>query len=215
LRRDAVRSIVFDLDGTLVDSYPAITASLNHARAHWSLPALDPSRVRREVGHGLEQLVAEWVGRERIELGVRLFRERYAELFAERTSLLPRVQETLELLTERHGLTLALASNKPARFSTAILQNLGLADRFAAIHGPDTIGSTKPDPAMIRRCIAEMNSEPAASLYVGDMVLDVESATRAAVPVVLVCGGSSSAAQLRATGEVVLQGLEELPELLT
>ena len=73
---------------------------------------------------------------------------------------------------------------------------------------------TKPDPLLIRRCLRAMELEPHEAVYVGDMVPDVESAARAGLPVILVAGGSSSAADLRATGEVVLERFEELAELL-
>jgi len=212
-RPDLVRAVVFDLDGTLVDSYAAITDSLNHARAGWNLPPLSAARVRGIVGRGLESLIADHVGPDRIEAGIRRFRERYADVFAAGTRLLPGVRTTLDRLTA-DGLRLAVASNKPARFSRPILETLGILSVFGAIHGPDTVGSAKPDPAMIRRCLDDLAAPPRQAVYVGDMVLDVESARRAGVPVVLVRGGSSSDADLASTGAPVLSSLDELPERL-
>jgi len=82
------------------------------------------------------------------------------------------------------------------------------------VQGPDVAGRTKPDPAMLRRCLEAMRSTSATTLYVGDMLLDVESAARADVPVVLVAGGSSGTEELRATGQKVLSSLDELPDVL-
>lgn len=208
-----MRGIVFDLDGTLVDSYPAICESLNHALQAFRLDPLDADTVRRMVGRGLECLVRDVLGPERVEEGVRLFRERYAAVFLERTVALDGAFETLAAL-HAHGIRLAVASNKPARFSRPLLDGLGLAGFVASVHGPDTVGSTKPDPAMLRRCMADLGVTAAETLYVGDMLMDVASATEAGVPVALVLGGSAGEAELRATGQPVLASLTELRELL-
>jgi phosphoglycolate phosphatase len=213
LQVDRVRAIVFDLDGTLVDSYAPITASLNRARFAYSLPMLAVDEVRRRVGHGLESLIADLVGPDRVDDGVRIFREHYAESFAAGTLALPGVPATLNRLAGR-GYRMAVASNKPARFGRAILETLGLDAHLDEIQGPDVAGHAKPHPAMIRRCLEILESSPEQSLYVGDMVLDVETAARAGLPVVLVAGGSSTDDDLHATGETVLGCLGELPSLL-
>lgn len=208
-----VRALVFDLDGTLVDSYAAITESLNHARSGFDLPALPEPLVRRQVGRGLEALIADLVGPERVAEGVRLFRERYATVYASMTHLLPGAASTLEGLAAR-GYPMTVASNKPARFGRAIVEALGLSAWLVSVHGPDTVGSTKPDPAMLRRCVEEMQTDLSSTAYVGDMLLDVETAARGGVPVILVDGGSSSPSDLRETGQRCLTSLPELLELL-
>ena len=213
LRTECVRGVVFDLDGTLIDSYRAIATSLNHARAAFDLPALPEDVVRRQVGRGLESLVAELVGRDLVDQGVRLFRERYATAYAEGTFVLPGVPETLCALHER-GLRMSVASNKPARFGRLILELLGLLELFDVVQGPDLSGSTKPDPTMIGLCLDAMGVARDEALYVGDMVLDVESGARAGLPVVLVPGGSSDPEALRVTGQRVLAHFEGLLELL-
>ncbi len=208
-----VRGIVFDLDGTLIDSYAAIADSLNYSRAHHGLPPLELAEVRRHVGHGLEALVAELVGPDRVEHGVKLFRERYAEVYAPKTRLLPGVRATLRTLAQR-GYRMTVASNKPARFSERILDELGLRHYLRSVQGPDRVGATKPDPAMIRRCLADLSLAATEAIYVGDMVLDVETAARAGLPVVLVTGGSSSEEQLRATGQLVIASFDSLLAIL-
>jgi len=209
----SVRGIIFDLDGTLIDSYSAIAASLNHARRHFGLSDLGEDEVRAQVGRGLESLLTDTVGADRVERGVELFRERYARLFATGTQALPGVAETLARLRQR-GFGMAVASNKPARFGEPILRELGLLGFFRSVQGPDRAGSTKPDPAMIRHCLSDLDVDAASALYVGDMILDVETAACAGVPVVLVAGGSSSQSCLAATGQPVLASLGQLPRLL-
>jgi len=205
--------VIFDLDGTLVDSYAPITTSLNHARSFWRLPALSEDEVRRLVGHGLESLVALHVGANRVVDGVRLFREKYNEVFAEGTRALPGSLETLRSLHER-GYRLAVASNKPARFSSRILDGLGVLRFLSCVVGPDNASATKPDPEMIRSCLAAMEVTAADALYVGDMVLDVESGARAGLPVLLVEGGSADPDELRRTNCPVLSSIGRLCEML-
>jgi len=210
---DRVRALVFDLDGTLVDSYSAITESLNHARAAFGLEDLPAAQVRLQVGRGLEALIEDLVGRDRVSEGVRLFRERYAEVYASMTDVLPGVASTLERLAA-NGYPMTVASNKPARFGLAIAEALGLSSWLVSVHGPDTVGSTKPDPAMLRRCVEDMQAEASSTAYVGDMVLDVETAARAGVPVILVDGGSSTPTELRATGQCCVTSLAGVLEVL-
>jgi len=205
--------VVFDLDGTLIDSYDAIAASLNHARERCSLGPLDPALVRRHVGRGLEALIADLLGPSFVEAGTRAYREHYARCWPAGTHALPGAERTVRALAAA-GLRLAVASNKPARFSRPILERLGFADCFASIQGPDLAGTTKPDPTMIERCLDELRVERERAVYVGDMVLDVESAAAAGLPVLLVAGGSSSRQELLATGQPVVADLDELGRVL-
>jgi 2-phosphoglycolate phosphatase len=208
-----IRGLVFDLDGTLVDSYEAITASLNHACSHFGLEPLPAAKVRLMVGRGLEQLIASVLGQDRTGEGVRLFREHYAVNWGAGTHALPGAADAVREL-ERRGYRMAVASNKPARFSRAILADCGMLLWFGAVEGPDTAGVTKPEPTMVRRCLHTLGLEAAETLYVGDMVLDVETARRAGLRVALVPGGSSPPEELQATGELVLPSLAGLLELL-
>ena len=208
-----VRALVFDLDGTLIDSYEAIASAVNHAREAFRMPRLSPAEVRCRVGRGLETLLAELLGTDRVERGVRLFREHYARVFSTGTVVLPGVRKTLRRLRER-GFAMSVASNKPARFGEPILEGLELRSCFDCVLGPDSVGAAKPDPTMLRACLARMGVGPDRALYVGDMVLDVETAAAAGVPVALVPGGSSGVGELRGTGQVVLGSFSDLAALL-
>lgn len=208
-----VSAVVFDLDGTLVDSFDAIADGVNHARLSFGLPRLPVETVRSKVGRGAATLLAETVGEDRVEVGLRLFRARYAEIYLEATSPLPGVSETLGDLRAR-GLRLAVASNKPGPFTEGLVRRFGW-DRFVhAVESPETAGAAKPDPAMIRRALQALEAEPADSLYVGDMPLDAESGARAGVGVVLVATGPVPPEGLRATGFPVVASLREIVPLL-
>jgi len=207
-----LRAVVCDLDGTLVDSFTAIAASVNQARARFDLQALTREQVLPHVGRGLEPLLADLVGADRVEPAVAAFREHYARVFAESTVLLPGVRETIVEL-HRRGLRLSVASNKPARFGAPILESLGLLRQFDDVQGPDLAGTTKPDPAMIRQCLLSMEVEAGEAVYVGDMPLDVESARRAGLPAVLVPTGAYPAHELAGLGAVLVDRFTDLSSL--
>lgn len=209
-----VLGLIFDLDGTLVDSYEAIAASLNRARQAFGQPPLDTELIRRAVGRGLESLVADLLGPEHVDEGVHIFREHYARVYREGTRPLPGAVDTLREL-RRRGYRLSVASNKPARFGEPILREAGLLPFVEHVQGPDLSGTTKPEPEMLRNCMKAMATGVSQTVYVGDMVLDVESAARAGLPVILVCGGSSSVEDLKSTGQRVLGRLAELQDLLS
>jgi len=208
------RGVVFDLDGTLVDGYEGITSGVNAARAAFALPALTVDDVRGRVGHGLPHLMEDVVGPERAVAGAAIFREVYDRVCEDQTRAVPALHETLFRLSAR-GVRLSVASNKPAAYSLRILERLGVRPCFDAIEGPETAGAAKPDPAMIRACLRAMRIECPEALYVGDMTIDADAGARAGVPVVLVAGGSSTTAELAATGCPVLASLAELLDFLS
>jgi len=208
---EKIRGIVFDLDGTLIDSYEAITESLNHAMACAGLDPLPESRVKEMVGMGLETLIARAMGEARVEAGVRDFRARYAEICEARTRLLPGVGETVAALRAR-GYAMAVATNKPAYFATRLLDALGVSRSFGIVLGPDLVENKKPHPEMVLRAMEEMRTDPASTLYVGDMEVDIETARAAGVSVVVLPTGSRTMEQLVPHEPDLL--LRSFPELL-
>src|SRR5262249_38975023 len=145
--------------------------------------------VRSMVGHGLERLLEQAVGADRAAEGVRLFRERYPEVAVAKSHLLPGVREAVETL-EARGHAMAVASNKPARFSRMILEATGIARHFRGVGGPDAATPAKPDPAMLVALMRAAGAAPDDTIVVGDMEVDFEFARAAGCRVVLVPGGS-------------------------
>jgi len=206
--------VLFDLDGTLIDSYAAIAESLNHALTTLGRPALPADEVRRMVGHGLESLLSDALDGRQVEQGVRLFRERYAEVYIRHTRILPEVEQTVRTLAQR-GYRMGVASNKPARFGRPILEQLGLAPHLQAILGPDLVEHPKPHPAMVWRLLELLELEPAQVVYVGDMPVDVETCRNVQIPCWLVPTGSSTLEELeRSGGDRVLPLFSDLLDLL-
>ena len=175
---------------------------------------LPPEQVRVMVGHGIEKLLEKAVGRESAPEGVRLFRERYPHVAVAKSRLLPDVPAVLASLEQR-GHAMAVASNKPARFSRLILDACGVGGYFMAVAGPDELTPTKPDPTMLHRLMTARGAGPSGTIVVGDMEVDSEFARRAGCRVVLVPSGSRSRAELAATdADALLDTLAGLPSWL-
>jgi phosphoglycolate phosphatase len=207
--------LVFDLDGTLIDGYDAIGDALGYAMERFGEKPLPAGRVRGMVGHGIEVLLEEAVGAERAAQGVRLFRERYAQVAVAKTRLLPDVPEVLETLAAR-GHPMAVASNKPAAFSRLILEASGVERYFLEVSGPEAGSPAKPDPAMLRRLMGAAGADPGQTVVVGDMEVDFEFGRAAGCRVVLVAGGSRSREELeRVPADALLSRLAEPPVWLS
>jgi phosphoglycolate phosphatase len=206
--------IVFDLDGTLIDGYDAIADALSHAMRRLGETPLSADRVRGMVGHGLERLLEQAVGAERAPEGVRLFRERYADVALSHSHLLPGVAATVAALGAA-GHTMAVASNKPARFSRMILEAKGLAPSLHAIAGPDETTPPKPHPEMLRRIIASAGASPEETVVVGDMEVDDEFARAAGARIVLIPSGSRTREELEPLApDGFLDEISQLPAWL-
>jgi HAD superfamily hydrolase (TIGR01509 family) len=188
---------IFDLDGTLVDSYTPITRSLNHVLGLYGLEAIPKRRVKRMVGHGLEELIGRTIGGRNIPQGVKLFREKYREIYLAETRLLPGVRRTLERL-HRRGCLMAVATNKLGSFSEKIVEHLGINRYFEVVLGPEKVPYPKPHPAMVETILLALGLKKEGVVFVGDMVVDIETARRAGLKVCVVPGGSSTRRELLA-----------------
>lgn len=207
-------AIIFDLDGTLVDSYGPIAQSLNQVRLRFGFPEKGLDEVRREVGRGLEALIADNVGAERTAEGVRIFRSHYRKVFLSGTKLLAGVAPTLALLHGR-GVPMVVASNKPAYFTREIVEELGIGSYLRAILGPEMVARPKPDPEMVLEAVEILGRPRNEVLYAGDMTIDVETCRRAGVAVCVIPGGSDTLATLReAEPDFLLERFEEIPALM-
>lgn len=193
------QGLVFDLDGTLVDSYGAITECFNFARTSLGESAVSEEAVRGLVGHGLESLMEDAVGTQRAAEAVRLFRVRYDAICEEKTCLLPGVAHTLPALAAL-DVKMGVATNKPTRFAVRILEALGMMPYLRAVLGPGEGIPAKPHPRMLLQVLGELDVKPSQALYVGDMGIDIETARRAGVDVWVMPTGSSSKEALTADG---------------
>lgn len=195
-----IRAALFDFDGTLADSFAAITASTNHVRTSYGLPPLPESEVREYVGLGLHKLMEDLAPGADPDEAVRRYRAHHGSVMFAGTKLLPGVADTLTELARR-GLKLAVCSNKQVAFTRELVTHFGLGPIFAHVLGPDDVGGrAKPDPAMLFEACTRLGVRPADAVYVGDMAVDVDTAKAAGIPVWLVPGGATGTEAPTAAG---------------
>ncbi len=180
------RLIIFDLDGTLVDSVDDLAASVNHALAHVGLPARTRDEVRGFIGDGARMLLSRAVGArlDLLEPALAAWRAHYEEHLLDHTRPYPGVPEVLA----GAGRALAVLTNKPAPLARRILDGLGLAPRFAALVGGGD-APPKPDPAGARALLARAGVLPGDAVLVGDSRVDAETARNAGMGFVAVTWG--------------------------
>jgi phosphoglycolate phosphatase len=209
----SLRAVLFDFDGTLGDSYPAITASVNHVRAAHGLPPLDESEVRRHVGRGPEYLLEHTVPGGELATDWPLYRAHHPSVLESGTRLMPGAAEAVAALKAR-GLTLGVCSNKPRPFTRRLLDYLGLAGEIDLVLGPEDVARPKPAPDMLVTALTRLGLQPEQVLYVGDMTVDIQTARAAGVRVWVVPTGSDERSRLEAAHpDRLLRDLNELAEL--
>jgi phosphoglycolate phosphatase len=192
------RAVLFDLDGTLVDSYSALTEAVNHARRTHGLDDLQGARIRELVGDGIQSLLQRAFEHSEVpETVVRAFEARYDEVCCHESRILAGVESTLAML-DRLGIRMAVCTNKPTYFSKKILEFLELAPYFRAIVGPDVAGARKPDARHLLAALAAVDHGREHALFVGDMPVDVQAARNSGIDVAVVATGSSTREALAA-----------------
>jgi phosphoglycolate phosphatase len=209
-----LRAVLFDFDGTLGDSYPAIAASVNHVRAGYGLAPLPIAEVRPHVGRGPDYLLRHTVELGDARANVAAYKAHHPSVMREGTHLFPGVAEALRAL-HRKGLRLAICSNKPVIFTKELLEYLQIAQFVEIALGPEDVARPKPAPDMLRAALSRLEIRPDEALYVGDMVVDIETARAAGVMIWVVATGSDDVDTLaRARPDRMLAGLHELAVLL-
>jgi phosphoglycolate phosphatase len=190
-------TIVFDLDGTLVDTAPDLISTLNLILTQEGMPPVDYDAARRMIGGGARGMIERAVTAEgrvcsKAELD-RLFGafiEHYAAHIADRSQPFPKVEAALEHLAG-DGHRLAVCTNKLEWLSVRLLDMLNLSRHFAAICGQDTFGVQKPDPQMLRLTVQRVGGELDQAVMVGDSGTDIRTSRAATVPVIAVDFGYS------------------------
>jgi phosphoglycolate phosphatase len=200
-------TVLFDLDGVLIDSHAAFTASVNHALGEYGLAARDAGELRRFIGPPLRGTFAELgVAREDIDARVDAYRDHYAAHGAAVTTVFAGIPELLATLGARHRLV--IATSKTASLATAIVRELGLAPYFDALHGPADETRGEPKTETVARAL------PAIAL-VGDTRYDVEAARANGLRAIGVTWGIGGEDDLRAAGaEAIAHTPDELEALL-
>ena len=189
------KAVIFDLDGTLVDTAPDLWRATNHVLASSGRSEVTLDQVRAFVGHGARKLIIRGfaatgspIDSTDVEPLYEKFVAYYGANIARDSVPFPGCVALLERL-RRQGVGLGICTNKLEGLSVRLIDALGLTSYFEAIVGPDTIGIAKPDPAPYRETLRRMGAETARSLLVGDSETDVLTARAAGVPVIGVTFG--------------------------
>lgn len=210
-------SLVFDLDGTLIDSAPQIHAAANSVFRAKGLPDFSPATVRGFIGNGVGVLVSRLMAHQGLAEDAGLHAELvgsfiriYEEAF-DLTTLYPDVEGMLAALSSQgHGL--GICTNKPEGPTRAVLRHFGLAHLFPVVVGGDTLPQRKPNPAPLRAALAGF--APGKALFVGDSEVDAETAARAGVPFALFTGGYRTAAAESLGARLIFDDHAALPRLV-
>lgn len=190
-------TIIFDLDGTLIDTAPDLVDTLNVVFAREGIPPVPYETARNLIGGGARMMIARGIAAEGIAVAPakleQLFADfiaHYTEHVADRSRPFPGLTDALDALAA-DGCRFAVCTNKLERLSVLLLKQLELADRFAAICGQDTFGIQKPDPEVLRRTVAAAGGSLHHLIMIGDSATDIRTARAAGIPVIAVDFGYS------------------------
>jgi len=214
--------ILFDLDGTLLDSAPDLAFSVNVMLARFGRAPCGEEDVRAWVGNGTARLLGRALtgrldgdpGPALVAEALPVFMAAYAENTLVRSALYPGARETLAALAEA-GYALGCVTNKAGRFTVPVLRGLGLLDTFGIVLSGDSLPEMKPHPAPLLHAAAHFGVAPGDSLLVGDSITDIQAARAAGFAVVCMSYGYNHGQDIReARPDAVLDSLMELPGLL-
>jgi phosphoglycolate phosphatase len=209
--------LVFDLDGTLIDTAPDLVDTLNVVFAREGLPPVPYETARNYIGGGARSMIARGIeaeGRvfppEKLEQMFSDFLVHYAEHVADRSRPFPGLIDALDQLAAG-GHRFAVCTNKLERLSLLLLDTLALSRRFKAICGQDTFGIQKPDPEVLRRTIHAAGGHPQHAIMIGDSATDIHTARAANVPVIAVDFGYSEEPVAAFKPDRIISHFAELP----
>jgi len=209
--------VVFDLDGTLVDTAPDLVATLNVVMAREGIPSVPYDDARLMVGGGARRMIEMTLQRSGRTVPhvdtERMFNDfiaYYAAHIADHSKPFPGLNRALDTLAAR-GYRFAVCTNKLEGLSKLLLDELGLSARFAAICGQDTFGIQKPNPEILRRTIKQASGSPARAILVGDSRTDLDTARAASVPMIAVDFGYTDVPVAQLAPDWVISHYEALP----
>jgi phosphoglycolate phosphatase len=212
------RIVVFDLDGTLVDTAPDLINALNFVLDGDGVPPLPLASARNLIGAGARKLIERGLEVEgrmvtvgELDRMMRNFIDYYAEHIADESRPFEGLEAALDEL-EGRGYRFAVCTNKLEWLSKLLLERLGMTHRFAAICGADTFGVAKPDPAILHQTIARAGGQSSASVMVGDSGTDIGAARRAGISVVGVSFGYTDVPLADLKPDRLIGHMRDLPE---
>ena len=196
MKKQVVKLIIFDLDGTLIDAYKAVDESVNYVMKELGLPRVSKQQIVRSVGWGEMHLLRRFIPPEKMKKATWLYRRHHPTSLIKSSRLLPGAKRLLDHLRKR-GYLLAVASNRATRFSRLVTRNLEILEYFDCVLCRDKVRRPKPYPDILRGILKKLKVEPARAVYVGDMTIDVQAGRRARVKTIAVPTGSSTRGEIK------------------
>ena len=209
-----IDTIIFDVDGTLVDTSQDIWRSINRALTQWGHPSVTYEEVRRYIGPGAEHLVRSLLppGADNVQEVLSRYRSIYGKHCLEETDFYPGMKEVIERFAH---LNLTVATNKPRDITEKVLEGLGVMERFKAILGPEDVVHLKPHPEMVQKVLARVHTVPERAIMVGDTANDILAAKAAKTRSCGVTFGyNTKEAVLKQNPDFVVDDAAELEEVL-
>jgi phosphoglycolate phosphatase len=207
--------LIFDLDGTLVDSKKDLTASVNYIRTRFDLPSLTEEEIARFIGNGALMMIRKALGpkvsEDNVQAGLQMFLSYYRIHMLDTTVLYPGVLETLNRLVD---CKLAILTNKPVHFSCAMLDGLGIYKRFAAVYGGNSFDHKKPDPVGVYQILSDTKGQRERTWMIGDSAVDVLTGRNAGVRTCGVTYGYATETFKDAPPDYLIDNFSELEALV-
>ncbi len=209
-----LKLIIFDLDGTLIDAYAAINSSFNYAMRRLGLKPQSASTIRHSVGWGDANLLKPYMDKKDLNTAVSFYRKHHKLSLLTQSKLYPKVRLLLQQL-KTQGYKLAVASNRPTKYSLILLKHLKINKFFDYLLCADKLKQGKPHPEILNKIIKKFAVKKCQALYVGDMAIDAQAGRRAKIKTIIVRGGSSTNLEIKKENPFkIISAIDKLARLL-
>jgi len=213
-KRGNKKLIIFDLDGTLIDAYPAIIRSFNYTMQRFGYPRQNALVIRRAVGWGDGSLLKPFLEPGDLKKALLVYRNHHKTALIKRSRLFPKAKTLLRHLKER-GYKLAVASNRPTQFSWILIRHLEISKFFDYVLCSDKLRKAKPHPEILHKIMQRLGVNSSQTLCVGDMTIDAQAGRRARLKTIIVTTGSNTKAEIqRERPNRIIQKISDLLKIL-
>jgi len=213
-----MRLLIFDLDGTLIDSKLDIAHSVNATLAYMGMPGISHELVSTYIGNGAPVLMRRSLGpgasEQDVEKALDFFIRYYGQHCLDNTALYPGVKDALDTLKAQDGVRMAVLTNKPVRISNHIIGGLGCGEHFFRVYGGNSFKRKKPDPVGIDTLLSESGAPREQAVMVGDSAVDVRTARNAGIQACGVSYGFQPDSFAAEPPDFLIDDLRKLPDLL-
>ncbi|MFH0796906.1 MAG: HAD family hydrolase [Candidatus Omnitrophota bacterium] len=205
------KMFIFDLDGTLINAYPAIVESMNYTLRQMNYPPSEPEKIIRAVGLGNDGLFRVFLREEDISQARDIYRQHHKTHLKGKISLLPGALDLLKRL-KSSGKILSVASNRPAETALLLISVLEITSYFDRVLTGEEVTNPKPAPDILLALLSHFRILPEDALYVGDMTIDAQTGASAGIETVIVTTGSSTPEEVKAADPyLIITSLLEFP----